>query len=31
MKLETLTDNQIWKYDPAVKSWYITTPLPAFK
>jgi len=31
MKLVTLTDNQVWKYDPAVKAWYITTPLPAFK
>ena len=31
MKLVTLTDNQIWKYDPEIKSWYITTPLPAFR
>ena len=31
MKLVTLTDNQIWKYDPDNKSWYITTPLPAFR
>ena len=31
MKLSTLTDKQTWKYDPAVKAWYITTPLPAFK
>ena len=31
MKLSTLTDNQIWKYDPEIKAWYITTPLPAFK
>ena len=31
MKLTTIIDNQIWKYDPAIKSWYITTPLPPFK
>ena len=31
MRLTTLTDNQIWKYDPEIKAWYITTPLPAFK
>ena len=31
MKLETLTDHQTWKYDPEIKAWYITTPLPAFK
>lgn len=31
MKLATIIDNQIWKYDPAIKSWYITTPLPPFK
>jgi len=31
MKLLTLTDNQVWKYDPDIKSWYITTPLPAFR
>ena len=31
MTLSTLTDNQKWKYDPEIKSWYITTPLPAFK
>lgn len=31
MKLVTLTDNQVWKYDPDIKSWYITTPLPAFR
>jgi hypothetical protein len=31
MRLSTLTDNQTWKYDPAIKAWYITTPLPAFK
>ena len=31
MKLATIIDNQVWKYDPAIKSWYITTPLPPFK
>jgi len=31
MKLITIIDNQVWKYDPAIKNWYITTPLPPFK
>ena len=31
MKLITIVDNQVWKYDPAIKNWYITTPLPPFK
>jgi hypothetical protein len=31
MKLVPLTDNQVWKYDADIKSWYITTPLPAFR
>ena len=31
MKLATIIDNQIWKYDPEIKGWYITTPLPPFK
>ena len=31
MKLATIIDNQVWKYDPAIKGWYITTPLPPFK
>jgi hypothetical protein len=31
MKLITIIDNQFWKYDPAIKDWYITTPLPPFK
>ena len=31
MTLTTITDNQTWKYDPEIKAWYITTPLPAFK
>lgn len=31
MKLSTIIDNQVWKYDPEIKNWYISTPLPAFK
>jgi len=31
MKLITIIDNQIWKYDPEIRDWYITTPLPTFK
>lgn len=31
MKLTTIIDNQVWKYDPAIKDWYISTPLPPFK
>ncbi|NOR40058.1 MAG: hypothetical protein GQ537_02460 [Gammaproteobacteria bacterium] len=31
MRLITIVDNQVWKYDPAIKNWYITTPLPPFK
>jgi hypothetical protein len=31
MTLMTITDRQTWKYDPEIKAWYITTPLPAFK
>ena len=31
MKLVTLMDNQVWKYDVDIQSWYITTPLPAFR
>ena len=31
MKLVTLMDNQVWKYDIDIQSWYITTPLPAFR
>ncbi|HAJ91794.1 MAG TPA: hypothetical protein DCO71_04105 [Gammaproteobacteria bacterium] len=31
MKLITIIDKQIWKYDSAIKDWYITTPLPPFK
>ena len=29
-KVNTLTDKQVWKYDPVESAWYITTPLPAF-
>ncbi len=31
MKLRNVTDRQVWKYDPGEQSWYITTPLPAFR
>jgi hypothetical protein len=31
MKEITFIDYQTWKYDPDNKSWYITSPLPAFK
>lgn len=31
MSLDTLIDNQVWKYDADKKTWYITTPLPAFR
>ncbi len=31
MKEVTITDHQSWVYDPAGKSWYITSPMPAFK
>ena len=31
MKLSTIIDNQVWKYDPEIKDWYISTPLPPFK
>jgi hypothetical protein len=30
-RLNTLLDNQVWKYDADSHSWYITTPLPAFR
>ena len=30
-KVVTLTDNQVWKFDPGETAWYITTPLPAFR
>lgn len=30
-KLNTLMDNQVWKYDADKQSWYITTPLPVFR
>ena len=31
MKEVTFIDYQTWKYDPDRKSWYITSPMPAFK
>lgn len=31
MTLTTIIDEQTWKYDPEIKAWYITTPLPAFR
>ena len=31
LKVITLTDQQVWKYDPDESAWYITTPLPAFR
>ena len=31
MKEITITDHQLWEYDLETKSWYITSPLPAFK
>jgi len=31
MKLNSLLDNQDWKYDEDAHTWYITTPLPVFK
>lgn len=31
LKVVTLTDNQVWKFDPDETAWYITTPLPAFR
>lgn len=31
LKLNTLIDNQLWKFDADGAYWYITTPLPVFK
>lgn len=31
MMLKTLIDQQTWKYDPAEKTWYISSPPPVFK
>ena len=31
MKLSTIIDKQVWRYDPEIKDWYISTPLPPFK
>ena len=30
-KVNTLTDQQVWKYDPDESTWFITTPLPDFR
>lgn len=31
MKLITLSDEQVWKYEADKSAWYITTPLPDFR
>jgi len=31
LKLMSLTDNQVWKFDAEQNVWYITTPLPVFR
>jgi len=31
LKVMSLTDEQIWRFDPMQESWYIATPLPVFK
>jgi len=31
MKLNTVLDYQVWKYDEESHSWYIITPLPEFR
>ncbi|HYQ71996.1 MAG TPA: hypothetical protein VET88_08720 [Gammaproteobacteria bacterium] len=31
LKLMSLTDNQVWRYDATEKIWYISTALPVFK
>ena len=31
MRVHTLTDEQVWRYDDEAGAWYITTPLPAFR
>jgi hypothetical protein len=31
LKLTSVTDNQVWRYDAEHDSWHITTPLPVFK
>ena len=31
MKIVTLMDHQMWKYDAAEKTWQLVTPLPAFR
>jgi hypothetical protein len=31
LKEVKITDHQSWQYDPVEKTWYITSPMPAFK
>ena len=31
MKEVTITDHQQWEYDPDGKTWFITSPMPAFR
>jgi hypothetical protein len=31
MKVKSITDQQVWKYDNDDQHWYITTALPEFK
>jgi len=31
MKIVTLMDHQTWEYDAAGKTWFLITPLPAFR
>ena len=31
LKLTSVTDNQVWRYDAGKNAWYISTPLPVFK
>lgn len=29
--IRTMSDNQVWKYDPEIKEWYRANPIPEFK
>ena len=31
MKIVTLMDHQVWEYDAEGNTWYLITPLPAFR
>jgi hypothetical protein len=31
MTEKAVTDHQIWEYDPELQTWFITSPLPAFR